>query len=61
LTIINHLPKLPIYDDFLIRETVMTKSKKHRQKTVNKIHDNKNMIVLGLTVATIILVIYSMS
>jgi hypothetical protein len=39
----------------------MTKSKKTRQSKVDKTHDQKNMIVLALTIATVIVVIYSMS
>jgi len=36
----------------------MTKSKKTRQNSVNKNHDKKNMIVLGLTVAAVLAIIF---
>jgi len=37
----------------------MTKSKKQRQSSSNKIHDKKNMIVLSVTVAIILIFIIS--
>jgi len=37
----------------------MTKPKKQRETSSNKIHDKKNMIVLGLTVAAILIFIIS--
>ena len=39
----------------------MTKKKKERQQSVKTDHDKKNMIILGLTVATIILIMYSLA
>jgi len=35
----------------------MTKSKKQRKTEVNKDHDKKNMIILGITVAVILVFI----
>jgi len=35
----------------------MTKSKKQRQNSVNKDHDKKNMVILGLTVAAVLVFI----
>jgi len=37
----------------------MTKSKKERLKSVNTVHDKKNMIVLAVTVAILFIAIFS--
>ena len=42
----------------------MSKSKKRskknkRQKTLNAEHDKKNMLILGITVATVVLLLYA--
>ena len=37
----------------------MTKSKKQRKNSVNKDHDKKNMIILGLTFLTLIIIVFS--
>lgn len=39
----------------------MTKSKKQRLQEINKAKDQKNLLILGATVAVVIIAVYAMA